>query len=85
MGEISLALEHAFKRHSAEAFAVTGVYLREAGATPASDKAKAIHFEDMGQAFACWKRTSSIRPFREDGQPNRPLTAYHISFETVDP
>ncbi|MFZ3005297.1 MAG: methylmalonyl-CoA mutase [Phenylobacterium sp.] len=46
VGEISLALEHAFKRHSAEAFAVTGVYLREAGATPASDKAKA-----MTQAF----------------------------------
>ncbi|MBP8246449.1 MAG: methylmalonyl-CoA mutase [Phenylobacterium sp.] len=46
VGEISLALEHAFKRHSAEAFAVTGVYLREAGATPASDKAKA-----MAEAF----------------------------------
>ncbi|MBP7814708.1 MAG: methylmalonyl-CoA mutase [Phenylobacterium sp.] len=42
VGEISLALEHAFKRHSAEAFAVTGVYLREAGATPASDKARAM-------------------------------------------
>ncbi|MDO8378970.1 methylmalonyl-CoA mutase family protein, partial [Phenylobacterium sp.] len=47
VGEISLALEHAFRRHSAEAFAVTGVYLREAGPTPASDKAKA-----MTQAFA---------------------------------
>lgn len=46
VGEISLALEHAFSRHSAEAFAVTGVYLREAGPTPASDKAKA-----MTQAF----------------------------------
>ncbi len=42
VGEISLALEHAFRRHSAEAFAVTGVYLREAGPTPASDKAKAM-------------------------------------------
>ncbi|MFD3263114.1 methylmalonyl-CoA mutase [Phenylobacterium ferrooxidans] len=47
VGEISLALELAFSRHSAEAFAVTGVYLREAGPTPASDKAKA-----MTQAFA---------------------------------
>ncbi|MDP2009914.1 MAG: methylmalonyl-CoA mutase [Phenylobacterium sp.] len=46
VGEISLALEHAFSRHSAEAFAVTGVYLREAGPTPASEKAKA-----MTQAF----------------------------------
>ncbi|WP_340644464.1 methylmalonyl-CoA mutase [Phenylobacterium sp.] len=46
VGEISLALEHAFRRHSAEAFAVTGVYLREAGPTPASDQAKA-----MTQAF----------------------------------
>ena len=34
VGEISLALEKVFNRHAAEAFAVTGVYLREAGTTP---------------------------------------------------
>ena len=46
VGEISLALEHAFGRHAAKAFAVTGVYQREAGDTAASLKAQA-----MTQAF----------------------------------
>ncbi|HEY9235566.1 MAG TPA: methylmalonyl-CoA mutase [Phenylobacterium sp.] len=42
VGEISMALEKVFGRHAAEAFAVTGVYLREAGATPQSERAKAM-------------------------------------------
>ena len=42
VGEISLALEHAFGRHAAKAFAVTGVYQREAGDTAASLKAQAM-------------------------------------------
>ncbi|HEY3695174.1 methylmalonyl-CoA mutase [Phenylobacterium sp.] len=47
VGEISLALENAFGRHKARADAVKGVYLREAGPTAASDRAKA-----MAEAFA---------------------------------
>ncbi|WP_312165712.1 methylmalonyl-CoA mutase [Phenylobacterium sp.] len=46
VGEISLALEKVFGRHAAEASAVTGVYLREAGATPQASRAKA-----MSEAF----------------------------------
>ena len=42
VGEISLALEHAFGRHAAKAFAVTGVYQREAGDTAASLQAQAM-------------------------------------------
>ncbi len=42
VGEISLALEKVFGRHAAEASAVTGVYLREAGATRQSERAKAM-------------------------------------------
>lgn len=42
VGEISMALEKVFGRHAADAFAVTGVYLREAGATPQADRAKAM-------------------------------------------
>ena len=42
VGEISLALEKVFNRHAAEAFAVTGVYLREAGTTPQAERAKAM-------------------------------------------
>ena len=46
VGEISFALEKVFGRHKAKADAVKGVYLREAGATPASDRARA-----MAEAF----------------------------------
>ena len=42
VGEISLALEKVFNRHAAEAFAMTGVYLREAGTTPQAERAKAM-------------------------------------------
>ncbi len=47
VGEISFALEKVFGRHKARADAVKGVYLREAGATPAADRARA-----MAEAFA---------------------------------
>jgi methylmalonyl-CoA mutase len=47
VGEISFALEKVFGRHKAKADAVKGVYLREAGATPAADRARA-----MAEAFA---------------------------------
>ena len=47
VGEISFALEKVFDRHKAHADAVKGVYLREAGRTPASDQARA-----MADAFA---------------------------------
>lgn len=46
VGEISFALEKVFGRHKAKADAVKGVYLREAGATPAADRARA-----MAEAF----------------------------------
>ncbi len=47
VGEISDALEKVFSRHKAKADAVRGVYLREAGETPAGMRAKA-----MAEAFA---------------------------------
>jgi methylmalonyl-CoA mutase len=54
VGEISLALEKVFGRHAAEASAVTGVYLRESGATPQADRAKA-----MSEAF---RQTDGRKP-----------------------
>lgn len=42
VGEISDALERVFNRHKAHADAVKGVYLREAGATPAAERARAM-------------------------------------------
>jgi len=46
VGEISYALEKVFDRHKAKADAVKGVYLRESGATPAAERARA-----MAEAF----------------------------------
>ena len=45
VGEISLALEKVFGRHKARADAVQGVYLKAAGDTPASDRARALTAE----------------------------------------
>lgn len=38
----------------------------------------AMTFPDQLTAFQFWKQQSTIRPFREDGLKNRPLTAYTI-------
>jgi len=39
---------------------------------------RAIVFEDAGAALAFWKTQSAAVPLRDDGQPNRPLTAYTV-------
>jgi hypothetical protein len=46
-------------------------------------RAKAMRFADIGAATEAWKTQSKTRPLREDGRPNRPLTAFSITFETV--
>lgn len=35
-------------------------------------------FADTADALLYWKRQSSVTPLRDDGKPNRPLTAYTI-------
>lgn len=48
-------------------------------ATP--DRAKATVFRDFTEAVRYWTRQSVIAPFRPDGEPNRPLTAYSVVIE----
>lgn len=50
-----------------------------------ADKTNAMQFENTGAAMEYWRRQSKIRPFRDelDGLPNRPLTAYTVTFEEV--
>jgi hypothetical protein len=48
-----------------------------------ADIAKAMRFADLDAALACWKRQSTVRPLRSDLRPNRPLSAYNITFDTV--
>lgn len=42
---------------------------------------KAIHFKDAAKAHEFWTTAIGIRP---DGQPDRPLTIYHVSIEPVE-
>jgi hypothetical protein len=47
-------------------------------------KDKALRFADLTSAFEAWKTQSKTRPFREDGEPNRPLTAFSVMFDKVE-
>ncbi len=52
-------------------------------ATWIKDAKQALRFETIAEALNCWKTVSTVRPTRCDGKPNRPMTAYHITFATV--
>jgi hypothetical protein len=51
--------------------------------TTTSDIGKARRFADAAEALLCWRQQSRRVPYRPDGKPNRPLTAFTVSFETV--
>jgi hypothetical protein len=44
-----------------------------------ADPRQAQQFEGYVEAFEFWRRASTVRPVREDGKPNRPLTAYTVT------
>lgn len=46
-----------------------------------TDPAKAMRFDSLEVAMTTWRLESKTRPLRPDGRPNRPLTAYHATFE----
>jgi hypothetical protein len=47
------------------------------------DISHAKRFSDTMAALECWKAVSLERPRRNDGKPNRPLTAYNIVLQQV--
>lgn len=47
------------------------------------DQRQAKRFDDTG-AFEEWQRTDPRQPVRDDGQQNRPLTAFTVEIEWVD-
>jgi hypothetical protein len=44
---------------------------------------KAKHFNSYGEALDFWGKRSTVKPLREDGKPNRPLTALTVVIETL--
>jgi hypothetical protein len=40
-------------------------------------------FTSAADALDFWRQVSTVRPLRPDGQPNRPLTCYHIEVVRV--
>lgn len=44
---------------------------------------EAIHFATFPEATEFWRQVSFVRPLRDDGKPNRPLTAFTVSIEVL--
>jgi hypothetical protein len=42
------------------------------------DRKQAMRFDSFAAVMECWKTQSAVQPLRDDGKPNRPLTAYTI-------
>jgi hypothetical protein len=49
------------------------------------DIAQARRFNTVHDAMAFWRQTSTVLPVREDGKPNRPLTALTVTVEPFIP
>lgn len=52
-------------------------------ATFTKNVAKAMRFKDVAEALAAYQMQSKLRPMRRDGRPNRPLTAFNMTVETI--
>ncbi len=48
-----------------------------------TDGTKAKRFATHAAAWECWRAQSKTRPIRDDGRPNRPMTAYSVTIEEV--
>ena len=44
---------------------------------------KAMIFDTKAEALIFWRKRSTVRPTRHDGEPNRPLTCLSVSIEPL--
>lgn len=49
------------------------------------DIEEAMLFATSVGAWEFWRRESTVRPYRPDGQPNRPLTAFTVQVKEAPP
>lgn len=47
------------------------------------DPDEALMFDDMDAAVTRWRAVDPLVPVRDDGKPNRPLTAFTVEFERL--
>lgn len=47
------------------------------------DVRRARRFKDAVAAMECWRQRSARWPYRDDGKPNRPLTAFSATIEKL--
>lgn len=50
-----------------------------------TNRAEAKEFADKGHAFEYWRAQSTTHPWRPDGKPNRPLTAFTVEIADEPP
>lgn len=48
-----------------------------------TDPAAALQFATQKEAVEFWLQPSKVKPLREDGKPNRPLTAVTLGVEPL--
>lgn len=48
------------------------------------DIGEAMHFSDLEELHRVWTLVDGRDPIRPDGKPNRPLTAFTVTTETVE-
>jgi hypothetical protein len=49
-----------------------------------TNPAQALSWPTAEGAVNCYRQTSTVRPRRPDGQPNRPLTVATVLFDTIE-
>jgi hypothetical protein len=52
-------------------------------ATWTDDIRDAMVFDGIGEATDAWRTQSTVRPKRDDGRPNRPMTAFNVEPRAV--
>ena len=48
------------------------------------DRDEAIKFDSWDAAFMFWRTQSKVKPLREDGKPNKPLTSTTVEITAED-
>jgi hypothetical protein len=55
------------------------------GVVMTDDVREAMLFRTIADVLALWNTQSATVPFRDDGKPNKPLTAFTVSPREIEP